>query len=233
MVRLSIVFLFILFLVPGKSPAQRTKPDKENRTVFGIQISPILPNSLIEKNKVLLDFDTTVYEFVQRPGILFGMEVRHDFTKWLALQTGINLLKRNYRLTVTHFDSVMTDDLGLICYETPVAALIYIRLSKYIYMNTSYGLNLTYFPSDLAIRGKLLAMRYSWIRPALLINLGWELRTEKAGFFYLGCSYSRMFTDVYRIAAKKPTESIGDYTLFEERGSYFSVNIKYFFPSGR
>lgn len=227
------VALFCLLLFFGFVYGQKYDNPWGKRTLFGVQISPVMPADFIENNRVLIDNDTTRFEFGQKPGLAFGMEMRHDFTRLFAMNAGINLVKRNYHLDVTKDDSLNSGNLGLICYEVPVSGLVYIRLSRNIYMNTSFGLNFNFFPSDVKINGMMLARRTNWAKIALIANVGFEYRTENSGTFYLGSSYNRMFTDLYVIRAVEPDGAINQYTIFEERGSYFSLNFKYFFPENR
>ncbi|PLX00774.1 MAG: hypothetical protein C0594_15315 [Marinilabiliales bacterium] len=206
------------------------KPEKPQNTVFGIQLSPIIPNNLLENNEVVVDHDTTVFQLGQKPGISFGMEIRSSFSNWLALQYGINLMKRNYTLDVEHNDSLINGNLGLLCYEIPVSGLVYARITKWLYMNAAFGISFSFYPSDVFIHEMLYAQRQSWVQPALKMNVGFEIRTENSGAFYLGASYDRMFFNLYKMYAQQPDGAIGEHIKFMEKGSYFSVNFKYFFP---
>jgi hypothetical protein len=62
-----------------------------------------------------------------------------------------------------------------------------------------------------------------------LANHGYELRTEKKGIFYLGASYHRPFTFIYKsfMFYRKPNETISG--ILDLSGNYFTIDFRYFF----
>jgi hypothetical protein len=66
----------------------------------------------------------------------------------------------------------------------------------------------------------------------VIAGLGWEYRTEKSGYFYLGASYHRPFDYIFYSYLlypdkEKPTSETGS----ELQGNYLSFDIRYFFHS--
>lgn len=222
------LFVFLICLLFGFKETEGQTFYK-SKTILGAQISGVFPSRFIENNEVYVDHDTATYFFEQKNGMYFGMEIRHELSPWFALEYGINLVKRNYSLTVDYKGDSETEGLGILYYEGPFSALVFIQLSKKIFMNASVGYCSNYFPSDLAISNLMYAKRKNWVLPSLTANIGFELRTEKMGYIYLGCTYNRFFDSIYRMRVQEPGDIINSFTVFEENGSYFSVNLKYYF----
>ncbi|NNM16585.1 MAG: hypothetical protein HKO56_08005, partial [Bacteroidia bacterium] len=62
-------------------------------------------------------------------------------------------------------------------------------------------------------------------------NLGWEYRTDKSGWIYLGASYHRPFDHIYlsQVAYDDGIEDTIASTTLD--GSYFTVDLRYFFDA--
>jgi len=73
------------------------------------------------------------------------------------------------------------------------------------------------------------SFRRSLFQSAVLANLGWEYRTEKAGYFYLGASYQRPFTYIYVSEIRYQPDGKNDKVAMTVPGNYFTVDLRYFF----
>lgn len=226
-----ILYLFSVILLNCFSAKSYSQEIQENYkfTYFGINFSPIIPGNLLQKNEQLIIKDSVSLKIKQNPGYVFGMEVKHDFTRFLALQTGISFVQRKYKVEGTFADSINSIELKFIGYELPVLAQGFVRLTKNIYADLSLGFCVNFYPSDLAVP-HFYSRRLRWAQLSLLGNLGIEYRSNDYGIFYLGCLYQRHDKNMltifyYNDAIYGKPDLYGSVT-----GNYLAVNLKYFFP---
>ena len=226
--RFLICLLAFLFLLPQLTKAQQYV------TTIGIQYKPIIPFGFLRKD----GFNTTVSPITAslqpKNGSSFGMVIRRGLNPRFSVESGINMTSRNYSLHVTVEDTSLTYDADFkwINYEIPVQLLVFIRLGEQLFINASGGFSFKFFPSDIETFHENFyqrTYRWSWIRPNLLANLGFEWRTEKSGYFYLGASYSQPFVDM----ALTQIDYMGTNPrtqLFDGiRGNYLTLDLRYFF----
>lgn len=207
---------------------------QERVTTFGIQFKPIVPIEFMNSGQ-----QETVNENIQfsqspKAGLSFGMVIRKGFTKNLSIETGINFLRRNYDFSIVDVDSSfsLTSSFRLINYEIPVLGLVYVRLSNQIYMNVAGGFSVDIYPTPLFTFDNDFANainRFDWFNISMLANVGWEYRTEKSGYFYLGASFHRPFSDIARefITYKRRDEDVQG--VFDLTGNYLTIDLRYFF----
>lgn len=208
---------------------------------FGIQYKPIFSNKIIGAGETMGEEDYFSVIRKHKLGHSFGMQIRRGFTKMFSYETGINYVKRNYSVFCSDFQNSLNSefDFGLVGYEIPNQFLIYIRLGENFYMNTATGISLNWFASDVASSSsdvKFIQRTFikpGWLKVALIANLGFELRTEKKGIFYLGASLTNPF---YNIATTKITYDENLSTpdkeiLMDLRGEIFTFDLRYYFKS--
>ena len=103
-------------------------------------------------------------------------------------------------------------------------------------MNTLLGLSLDFYPSDVTVTNDdyaYIIVRKSWINASLLASIGFEYRTKKSGFVYLGASINRPFGDIGDFILSYYHEgNINDYVSYSTgvTGTYLSLDMRYFFP---
>ncbi|MCG8577049.1 MAG: hypothetical protein MI810_19365 [Flavobacteriales bacterium] len=229
-----IILFFMLVTLAGNGFSQK------GITTFGIQYKPIVPNRFIGTYEQDFNEGPLLSSTRQKFGNVFGMVVRHGFTKNFSVETGINFTQRNFDLFYEMPDSGWSgsNDVRMISYSIPVSGLIYIRLGEQFYMNTSLGASMVLFPSDVqvftniegvssyflmegAYRGKL--------QGAMDANLGFEYRTKKFGYFYLGASYHLPFAPIATFAMSYEHEGGDVLSIGNIRGSYATIDLRYFF----
>ena len=201
-------------------------------TTFGFQFKPIFPVSFLGTGPQSDVQNNVRYDLSLSNGFNFGMVIRKGFTDLLALETGINYVKRKYDLDLS--DSLITDgsSFRVIGYEIPVSLLVYIRLGEKFFMNASMGVSADMYASNTMSKStyhRTLTARRHTFQPAVLANLGWEYRTEKSGYIYLGASLHRPFS--YELVTQIHYEGNGKYEdLYQPlSGSYLTVDVRYFF----
>ncbi len=216
---------------------------------FGIQFRPLVPNSLVDFAEVTESSDTLIATWNPRTSLNFGMVVRFGITPAFSIESGINLVRRNYTIQVESPTEKVESELryAFVGYEVPIQALYYVRLTDQLWMNASGGVSIDMYPSDVfstssAVRDTIFydfeqyTGRRGWVQMAVQANYGFEWRTKDKGYFYLGATYHQPFT------AMAWSETIIDWQggihrlTTELTGNYFTLDLRYFFhepPSRR
>jgi hypothetical protein len=208
---------------------------------FGFQIRPVFPTRFIGEPLLEMDGDGFETSIQQKIGYGFGGTVRVGLTKLIALETGINYTERNFDLFMAKPDSnsFANDTLTFIEYDIPINALFYIQLSEKWYMNTSLGLALNFKPTDIGAfnqPGGLHFYKHTGLVTDkfhfdLNANVGFEFRTEKSGFFYLGGSARVPFAPLFTLIADYTYQGNNTRLIGEVDGSFLAIDFKYFFPN--
>ena len=225
---LLLVFLTNCFLPTTHCSAQ------SRITTFGIQFKPIFPVGFLGTGKQTVQVDTANIRFdlALKSGYNFGMVIRKGFTDLLSLELGINYVKRKYHLDIVKPDYTDESEFRIIGYEIPASLLVYIRLGEKIFMNASLGASADMYASNVQSSGeshRTLTVRDQTFQPAVIANLGWELRTERSGYFYLGSSLHRPFDNelTTRVNYKRNQEELEVFQPLS--GSYLTLDVRYFF----
>ncbi len=236
----KIIYLFILLAISESAFGQKSNA---NEFLFGFQLRPIVPNAYLNTDVESISLPNFTYSAKSNVGISFGSIIRKPVGKFWNLETGLNFVRRSYSLGFNLNDSVQvntTQNMTFIAYEIPIQALIYVRLGKAWYMNASAGIALDFFPSETETFSSenvdstyydfsQKTYRIRWSALAAQSNLGFEYRTEKQGYYYLGASFHRPFGRIAATQALVETASGSERLWLSLSGSYFSVDLKYFF----
>ncbi|MFT4602323.1 MAG: hypothetical protein ACI857_002509 [Arenicella sp.] len=229
---------FVILLIGVNATAQR------GSAKFGMQYKPIIPNSIIGFYEQ--EFNNGVFESTvkQKFGNSFSMLINVGLSDRLALETGIGFTQRNFNLDYAVPDSgyTATGDVRVVSYEIPLNLMVFIRLSDEVYMNTSLGPAMTFFPSDVQTfipidaneRFQQEGAYRSKIQGALNANVGFEYRTKKSGTFYLGGSYHLPFTPIMTFAMSYEYSTNANILAIDNiRGSYLTVDLRYYFNENK
>ena len=228
------VITFLVILLMGNfSIAQK------GTTSFGLQLKPIVPVSYFQAGPLNLSDTIVDIEIKQKLGYSMGMIIRHNITNLISFETGINYVRRNYAIAATSKIGTLNDQLefGFVNYEIPLQALVYVQLSKRIYMNVSSGIGLNAYPShvissgenllleQLSLRGRIIGLSY-------LANIGFEYKTEEKGNFYLGTSLVTPLSPITETQIKYEHQN-ANFTEFTSflNGNYITIDLRYFFPA--
>ena len=224
-----LICAFSLFLASSTFAQERV-------TTIGIQLKPILSSSIINTGPQNQEIEDINYTITPKSGYAFGMVIRKGFTKQISLETGINYTRKSFDLRITNDLSILEidDEFSYVIYEIPVTGLIYIQLGRQLFLNTSFGLAADFLPSDWDSGNPQYyhrSFRTYWVLPSLLANLGFEYRTEKDGYFYLGFSYKRPFTNITtaKVGIVDDNQQIVKQSSFDILGNYLTVDLRYFF----
>ncbi len=232
--RISMVVLLI-FSVNGVIAQEKV-------ITAGIQFKPIFSSKFFNTGPENVTDQGVQFSITPESGFCLGMVIRRGITNTISFESGINYVKRNFAIEVNDPDSAVksNSDFGMVGYEIPLQGLVFIQLSDEIFMDVALGLSLDFYPSDLKTSSGYVAhysARHSWFSPAILANIGWEYRTEKSGYFYLGASYHRPFNITYTSYVQYQNRDLSpSYTSYPEAkmdllGNYLTVDLRYFFHS--
>jgi hypothetical protein len=216
--------------------AQRSVP-----SYFGIQIKPIFPTRFIGSPTLTLEKETFSTTITQKTGYSFGGTVRVGITNLIALETGINFNQRYFNIDMSVADSGVyaKNDLAFISYDVPINGLVYVQLTDNFYMNASLGIALNFKPSHVGIvtnPGGSFSFTHTGLVTRksgldLNANFGFEFRTKRSGFFYLGGSGRVPFQPVFDLIAQYKYQGNKIDMRGEVDGSFLSIDFKYFFPN--
>jgi hypothetical protein len=213
---------------------------QKNVLTAGIQFQPIFPVSFLNTADQEVQNSSGTITTLVSPTFSYsaGMVVRWGFHKRLSLETGLNFVQRNYDLSLKTDTFTGKSDFSIIGYEHPIKLLVFVQLSERFHMNAAAGLQLTFFPSDIFtsdtyFRHSSLRLGFeNFLHGGGITNLGFEYRTKKAGFFYLGATYHVMFGDIYRSKFQYVSDDIDSEVMpIWLNGSYLTFDIRYFFHS--
>ena len=236
-----IILVAISFFAMQIAEAQYAVP---NNWIFGVQLRPTFPNAYLKTEGVTATAENYLVQSSTQPGISFGAVLRKPIGKFWNIETGLNFTRRNYQFDFNYdFNGINvqnTQQMTFIGYELPIQALVYVRLGKQWYMNASAGIVIDAYPSETETFGSSKSdstffdfttktLRNRWCSLAVQTNLGFEYRTLKKGYFYLGSSYHRPFSIIAATAANVNSVSVDRTVWLELVGGYFSVDLKYFF----
>lgn len=235
--------LLVILLLSSSTSFAQNKPKKKERfpSYFGVQVRPVFPTRYVGEPSVTLinqEFSTTI---TQKMGYSFGGTVRAGLTKLLAFETGINFTQRQYGISMSVADSNVfaTNDLTFISYDVPLNGLVYVQLSEKFYMNASMGAALMFKPTSVGIL-TLPGGKYSFTHTGVVsskgaidfnANVGFEYRTEKSGFFYLGGSARIPFQPVFDMVAQYKYDGYKNTVYGSVDGTFLAIDFKYFFPN--
>ncbi|WP_107039287.1 outer membrane beta-barrel protein [Brumimicrobium mesophilum] len=234
----NLLFLLITLLVCNSQVLSQSHRNKAEN-YFGVQVKPLIPISVVGDRP----FDITEDGFTSTISPIFGYSyggiVRVGITDLLAIETGLNYIRRNYRANYSVADSNVyaEDELGYVSFEVPVNFLVYIKLGQQMFMNVSIGasgnFNASNIRSQINPEGKHLFIfegrRSRFFDFNANADVGFEYRTEKSGTFYLGLSGRVPFSPTLAIATeyRYGTNKTVGFGVVE--GSTFSLNLRYFF----
>ena len=220
----------ILLTSPIDLLAQKEVP------TIGIQVRRIVPSGLFDNASLDLQDNNYKFHIIPQASTSFGVIMRHGMYKQFSFETGIHYVERVYQ-TQFNGDTIKANSyFHIVNYEIPFLGLIYIKLSKKLYINNAFGVSMDFYPNDIQVNNTYfhqISLRKYWVLPALMANVGAEYRTKKNGYFYFGGSYHRMLTHMEYMGYKYQQSGQDRSVATWLNGHYFGFEFKYFFPTYR
>lgn len=211
-------------------------------TTFGVQFKPMVPSAFFETGPETFSTDELEMTLTPRFGVNFGCVIRKGLTPTWSFETGINLVQRNYSIQFQHERLPQNETMNyrFIGYEIPLQGLLYMRLGENLFVNASGGMSIDLYPSNVETSNGYFVdtvafdfyqktIRQSWLQAAILANLGFEWRTKKSGYFYLGASYHRPFNDIGYVFAEIQIDTDPAVVTYPVSGNYLTIDLRYFF----
>ncbi len=228
----------LLFILNTRASAQQFI----DKPTLGIEVRPVIPSDLFAINNNTASFNRPDknYTFTISPqlGYSAGAVVRAAFSRIWSIESGIYYTSRFYgssakdSVGIEHKENFRFDN-----YEIPLLGLIYIRLSKNVYINNAFGLSFDFLPEDIQTPGNsfyyVRVIKEYWVLPALMANVGAEYRTKNNGYFYIGALYHRMLTPLGDAGFFFTYNGGPEGVATPLNGHYFALDFKYFFPTKR
>lgn len=226
----SLLFLAIIF----------NSFSQQGVTTFGLQYKPIIPVNFLTVENLELKEGEYSSTISQKVGYNFGAVIRWGISKNISIESGLSYIKRNYTFDNAIDSSNLKESgsFGMIVFEFPIQGLMYVRLDKRLYMNVATGLSANWRASSVgSFSDNKNFSQVSYIRKlnfAYIANIGFEYRTKKSGYIYLGASLTNPFSSLgiietsYRVNNQKKQTLRGDLS-----GNYISVDLRYFFHDSK
>lgn len=237
--KLILPIFFLFFSVVTFSQSRKPKVP----SYFGFQVKPILPTNFIGQPVTKQEIKGFKTVMTQRTGYSFGGVVRAGVTKLIAIETGINFNQRNFDLDISYPDSNAygKNDMSFVTYDIPIRGLVYIQLADQWFMNTAIGTAITYNPTNVGVitlPGGFSKFRHTGLGKKVNFeinaSIGFEFRTEKKGFFYLGAYAAVPVSPIMYLKSEYDNSGFTLVTDAENTGrvdgSFFAFEFKYFFP---
>lgn len=234
--------VLIVFILSTISIAQN---NLNVSSLFGIQYKPIMAGEFVGRSTTSLNTNNFATEFKQQLGHSYGANIRLSLTPKISLETGIHLVRRNYSVNFNLRDSNLqsSKSLSFYNYDLPAIPYIFIKLSDKIFLANGIGPVFVFSMSDVATQEvasnsiKFIAEGRRTHRFAidLSTNLGFELRTDKNGVFYIGGNARIPFAPIFTVAgiAEIKSNTTKKVIIGNMSGTYISFELRYYFPSNK
>jgi hypothetical protein len=208
---------------------------------FGIQLRTVLPTSFVGNPTTEVKKDLLKASITQTPGYSFGGIVRVGLTELIALETGINFTQRHFKLNGSIADSgiYVSNSLDFIQYDLPINGLIYIKLSKTTFANASLGVTAGFKPTSVATSNNVSGSKFFYHtgfvdkKASLDLNgnLGFEFRSKKSGFFYLGTTVRLPTAPLFTYIATYRNQGYKVSQYGDVSGAFLGIDVRYFFKN--
>lgn len=199
----------------------------------GFQFKPMLGSGVFQNDVVTNNADSVSISITQKFGYSFGMTIRKEFTKTLAVESGLRFTQRNYSSLIDSVHSAYnsTLDYRIIAYEIPFKAMVRLRSLDNSYFNVALGVQMDLYPSDIGTYNnewRMELIRKSWFQGSFLANVGWEVHPVNRGTFYIGLAYTQPFVDPFVALYGGINDSFASSSI-SQSGTYFSLDFRYYF----
>ena len=242
----TIFFTVLLVFVCSPTLSQLGEKKELFPIHFGVQTKIILPSDFLGPVKTSLSNEGFNSNLTQKIGYSYGAIVRADYTKNITVECGINYVQRQFRAEMNYSDSVVnindTNNLTFINYELPITGIVKIQLSKNIYSLVGLGPSFTFKPTNVALidlpGGKHLFYHSGSVKKFgvdLNAQAGFELRTKKSGYFYIGGGVKVPTANLFNWGGKYGQQGSSESLIDFEKvnGAFLSIDLRYYLPNIR
>ena len=215
---------------------------QSNNTTFGLQYKPIIPSKYFNSSHVDESYGEYSFNLMPKYSNAFGMILRQKINQTFSIESGLNYIQRNYKLTIMNSQQDVNDFtfFGIRSYEIPIQLLTYVRISEFWYLNVTFGISHNVLASNIISYGEIDTFSQETKRKeggytALLANIGMEYRTENKGHYYIGASLHNSFREIGRVEPKYNDLNNSFNSQDEEKkilqipGNFITLDFRYFF----
>jgi hypothetical protein len=212
---------------------------------FGFHVEPIIPLEMFRIKSQTVVRENVTFNSKPLSGYTIGTHLSVELSPKFSLESGINYVTRNFLLDVQ--DGQFSDTIRMKAdnFEIPFTLTYYVQLSERFFMGHSLGVSLQLIPSNLYTRNnernqtyvlqwsfEQFSARKSPIIPTFKGGFGFEYRSKKDGYFYIGPVY-HLFSELYRTNINYYHKENGkdiSRVRMKTVGDYFGINLRYVFP---
>lgn len=227
----KLLAILLMLLIAFSANAQKTKKE-EVAVKFGLKYSSVFTSDLLSSNAITIPIEGVTFAYSPNYSSAFGAVLRFGSNSRFSFQTGINTIRRAYTVNIDADSQTFNNKIRVSSFQVPFECLIQVPISKQIKMGVGFGVNLDFFPSDLALRSDSFyvgTLRNYWTVPSLRGSFAIDYETEKSGTFVLGASYQRMLTYMNWFSLEYSATKQTIYAIRKLQGHYFSIDLSYFF----
>lgn len=228
-------FVLIILLTGIISHAQK------NDIIFGLHVEPIFPNRMFRIQTQEVIKNNTRFSIIPKTGYLFGSHLSYFISNSISVETGINLLQRNYKMQAEDKSNTVALDYTIHNFEIPLTATFYVQLFEQIFMSHTAGISMQMLPSHIISSTswvdnygvisefQQLSLRRNWLIPSFKGSLGFEFRSIENGFFYIGSVY-HLFARMYNTEITYITSNTFENFNIKTDSDFFGILFRYSFP---
>jgi hypothetical protein len=238
---MAFVKLWVVALLIGYFSCE-TLWSQMNVTTLGIELKPLFSSSFVGAGAVESQVGKIRSVMTPESGMNFGMVVRHGISRSWSIESGICWVRRNFMWQTFNgeLENPLSARFRMICYEIPFQALVFVKLGERLFMNGSGGVSIDLYPSDVEsfvsthidsvfFDVQHRTFRTRWLQTALLVNYGFEYRSVRNGYFYLGASYHRGFNEIATSLIRYERAGDPEQLILPMSGNYLTLDFRYFF----
>lgn len=199
----------------------------------GIQFNTIFASDLFRARTTTGFYEDIAFNLIPENGYSIGALAKLRLNRQLYIHTGINMLRRNFKVEAVAGENVNSMTIRTTMYEIPVLLSYYLRMSDRIFLNLSTGFPIQYVPTDLLSGTNemdALSLKVAAFRPASATLAGIDYRTPNDGTFYIGAIYNIALTHqmLTRVTLRNGAQE-EPYAIMRLKGDYFGVVLRYYF----
>jgi hypothetical protein len=208
-------------------------------TIFAFHLSGIPESNFITPKQQTFDGDSISSTLSILGGRAFGGVLRKTFSEQFALETGLYLSNRGFKVNMSYSDSNIVDSLNFrfVTYELPLNAQVFVKMSEEVFANVALGFVANYKVSSAGSsvnpKGKHQFENGAFVKNKFGIDfnaqIGFEFRTRDKGYFYLGGSSRIGLTPLFTYLSTYNYQGNFSQQFGPVNGGFLSFDLRYYF----
>ena len=239
------IFFSLVYFLLGSSLAfcQLGEKNEKFPIHFGLQARILQPSEFLGPRVSTLNDGGFSSSLTQKMGFSYGALIRADYTKSISVEGGLNYIQRQFSAQMSFADSSVniedSNNLTFINYELPLMGIVKIQLGQKIFAIAGLGPTFSYKPTNVALidqpGGPHTFYHSGTVKKfGLDINaqIGFEFRTRKSGFYYVGGSVKVPTGYLFNWGGKYSKQNSSEYYIdfIKVNGAFLSIDLRYYLP---